>query len=109
MSDGLLILIGGPVISDSTASRPQLEEDASTGGIGRWQQGRDTLIGYFFVGDLFFSFFFFLNIVMLILQDVEELMGLAPEKILLKWMNFHLQKAGYKKTVTNFSSDVKVR
>ncbi|KAL5729770.1 Fimbrin-5 [Ranunculus cassubicifolius] len=40
-------------------------------------------------------------------QDVEELMGLAPEKILLKWMNFHLSKAGYKKPVTNFSSDVK--
>ncbi|KAI5674739.1 hypothetical protein M9H77_15103 [Catharanthus roseus] len=40
-------------------------------------------------------------------NDVEELMGLAPEKVLLKWMNFHLQKAGYKKTVTNFTSDVK--
>ncbi|CAA7023653.1 unnamed protein product [Microthlaspi erraticum] len=40
-------------------------------------------------------------------QDVEELMGLAPEKILLKWMNFHLKKAGYEKEVTNFSSDVK--
>ncbi|XP_022753076.1 fimbrin-1-like isoform X2 [Durio zibethinus] len=39
--------------------------------------------------------------------DVEELMGLAPEKVLLKWMNFHLNKAGYEKTVTNFSSDVK--
>lgn len=36
-------------------------------------------------------------------------MSLAPEKMLLKWMNFHLKKAGYKKTVTNFSSDVKVR
>lgn len=35
-------------------------------------------------------------------------MGLAPEKVLLKWMNFHLKKAGYKKEVTNFSSDVKV-
>lgn len=42
------------------------------------------------------------------LQDVEELMGLAPEKVLLKWMNFHLKKAGYKKPVTNFSSDLKV-
>lgn len=42
------------------------------------------------------------------LQDVEELLGLAPEKILLKWMNFHLKKAGYKKTVNNFSSDLKV-
>lgn len=36
-------------------------------------------------------------------------MGLAPEKLLLKWMNFHLKKAGYGKQVTNFSSDVKVR
>ncbi|XP_010532991.1 PREDICTED: fimbrin-5-like [Tarenaya hassleriana] len=40
-------------------------------------------------------------------KDVEELMGLAPEKVLLKWMNFHLKKAGYEKQVTNFSSDVK--
>ncbi|XP_024966739.1 fimbrin-1-like isoform X1 [Cynara cardunculus var. scolymus] len=40
-------------------------------------------------------------------NDVEELLGLAPEKILLKWMNFHLKKAGYKKPVTNFSSDLK--
>lgn len=40
-------------------------------------------------------------------SDVEELMGLAPEKILLRWMNFHLKKGGYKKTVTNFSSDIK--
>lgn len=41
-------------------------------------------------------------------QDVEELMSLPPEKILLRWMNFHLKKTEYKKTVTNFSSDVKV-
>lgn len=40
-------------------------------------------------------------------KDVEELMGLPPEKLLLKWMNFHLKKAGYEKQVTNFSSDVK--
>ncbi|TYH46449.1 hypothetical protein ES332_D11G336200v1 [Gossypium tomentosum] len=39
--------------------------------------------------------------------DIEELMALAPEKVLLKWMNFHLKKGGYEKTVTNFSSDVK--
>lgn len=43
------------------------------------------------------------------LQDVEELLGLSPEKVLLKWMNFHLKKVGYEKQVTNFSSDVKVR
>ncbi|XP_051134617.1 fimbrin-2 [Andrographis paniculata] len=41
-------------------------------------------------------------------KDVEELMSLAPEKILLRWMNFQLKKGGgYSKTVTNFSSDVK--
>ncbi|CAB4308515.1 unnamed protein product [Prunus armeniaca] len=34
-------------------------------------------------------------------------LSLPPEKVLLKWMNFHLQKAGYKKPVSNFSSDVK--
>ncbi|CAM8944621.1 unnamed protein product [Rhodiola kirilowii] len=39
--------------------------------------------------------------------DIEEFLGLAPEKILLKWMNFHLRRAGYKKTVKNFSSDLK--
>lgn len=40
-------------------------------------------------------------------KDVEELMSLPPEKILLRWMNFLLKKADYKKTVTNFSSDIK--
>ncbi|GJY51643.1 fimbrin-1-like protein [Tanacetum coccineum] len=40
-------------------------------------------------------------------QDIEDLMGLAPEKLLLKWMNFHLKKAGYEKLVTNFSPDLK--
>ncbi|XP_031106455.1 fimbrin-5-like [Ipomoea triloba] len=40
-------------------------------------------------------------------KDVEELMSLPPEKVLLKWMNFHLQKTGYQKQVTNFSSDLK--
>ncbi|CAL1381940.1 unnamed protein product [Linum trigynum] len=40
-------------------------------------------------------------------EEVEELRNLAPEKVLLKWMNFHLKKAGYTKQVTNFSSDVK--
>ncbi|TMW96489.1 hypothetical protein EJD97_007270 [Solanum chilense] len=40
-------------------------------------------------------------------KDVEELMNLPPEKILLRWMNFQLKKAGYNKIVTNFSSDIK--
>lgn len=33
---------------------------------------------------------------------------MPAEKILLRWMNFHLRKAGYKKIVSNFTSDVKV-
>ncbi|GAB2279838.1 fimbrin, variant 3 [Dionaea muscipula] len=40
-------------------------------------------------------------------DDIVELMALSPEKILLKWMNFHLKKGGYKKTLTNFSSDLR--
>ncbi|XP_047322167.1 fimbrin-5-like [Impatiens glandulifera] len=40
-------------------------------------------------------------------KDMEELMALPPEKVLLKWMNFQLKKAGYEKEVTNFSSDLK--
>lgn len=35
-------------------------------------------------------------------------MSLAPEKVLLKWMNFQLKKSGYTKEVTNFSTDLKV-
>jgi uncharacterized tellurite resistance protein B-like protein len=41
-------------------------------------------------------------------QDIDEVLSLSPEKMLLRWMNHHLKKAGYKKTVNNFSSDVKV-
>jgi hypothetical protein len=41
-------------------------------------------------------------------QDIDEVLSLSPEKMLLKWMNHHLKKVGYKKTVNNFSSDVKV-
>ncbi|KAK8689290.1 hypothetical protein V6N13_088012 [Hibiscus sabdariffa] len=40
-------------------------------------------------------------------NDIEELMGLSPEKLLLRWMNYHLTKGGYEKTVTNFYSDLK--
>ncbi|XP_028769698.1 fimbrin-2 [Neltuma alba] len=40
-------------------------------------------------------------------KDMEELMTLPPEKMLLRWMNFHLKKAGYTKIISNFSFDVK--
>ncbi|KAH9306637.1 hypothetical protein KI387_011041, partial [Taxus chinensis] len=41
------------------------------------------------------------------IEEVEELLHLPPEKVLLRWMNFHLKKGGYKKNVSNFSSDLK--
>ncbi|OVA06582.1 Calponin homology domain [Macleaya cordata] len=40
-------------------------------------------------------------------KDLEDLISLSPEKILLRWMNFQLSKSGFKKQITNFSSDVK--
>ncbi|OEL12528.1 Fimbrin-5 [Dichanthelium oligosanthes] len=40
-------------------------------------------------------------------KDIDEVLSLSPEKMLLRWMNHHLKKAGYKKTVNNFSTDVK--
>ncbi|XP_048545783.1 fimbrin-4-like [Triticum urartu] len=42
-------------------------------------------------------------------KDIDEVLSLSPEKLLLQWMNYHLKKAGYKKIVTNFSSDIKKR
>lgn len=33
---------------------------------------------------------------------------MPAEKVLLRWINFHLKRTGHKKTVSNFSSDVKV-
>ncbi|XP_024545636.1 fimbrin-1 [Selaginella moellendorffii] len=40
-------------------------------------------------------------------EDIEELLRLPAEKVLLKWVNYHLQKAGFSREITNFSSDLK--
>ncbi|KAE8776140.1 Fimbrin-like protein 2 [Hordeum vulgare] len=40
-------------------------------------------------------------------KDIDEVLSLSPEKLLLQWMNYHLKRVDYKKTVSNFSSDVK--
>eukprot|EP00246_Nothoceros_aenigmaticus_P009880 TRINITY_DN258_c0_g1_i1.p1 TRINITY_DN258_c0_g1~~TRINITY_DN258_c0_g1_i1.p1 ORF type:complete len:618 (+),score=124.56 TRINITY_DN258_c0_g1_i1:166-2019(+) len=40
-------------------------------------------------------------------EEIESLTRLTPEKVLLRWMNFHLRKAGYTRAITNFSADVK--
>ncbi|XP_018607802.2 plastin-3 [Scleropages formosus] len=39
-------------------------------------------------------------------ETLEDLMKLSPEELLLRWANFHLENAGYKK-INNFSSDIK--
>lgn len=44
-----------------------------------------------------------------LLMDGEELADLdklGPEKLLLRWMNYHLARAGYSKTVANFGKDI---
>ena len=39
-------------------------------------------------------------------EDLQAFMKLPPETILLRWFNYHLAKAGYAKTITNFGSDI---
>ncbi|KAI8811020.1 calponin homology domain-containing protein [Cladochytrium replicatum] len=40
-------------------------------------------------------------------ETLEEFLKLPTEQILLRWFNYHLKKAGWNRTVKNFSSDVK--
>lgn len=44
----------------------------------------------------------------LLLEDekIEDLMKLSPEAILLRWVNYHLERAGTARRVTNFQSDI---
>ncbi|TFK47526.1 hypothetical protein OE88DRAFT_1647682 [Heliocybe sulcata] len=40
-------------------------------------------------------------------ETVEDLLKLTPDQILLRWFNYHLKQAGWKRRVNNFSKDVK--
>ena len=40
-------------------------------------------------------------------EQLSDLLKLSPEEILLRWFNYHLEKAGYDKPIKNFSSDIK--
>jgi plastin-1 len=42
-------------------------------------------------------------------EDLAKFMKLPPESILLRWVNYHLGKAGSAKKLTNFSTDVMVK
>lgn len=39
-------------------------------------------------------------------EKIEDLMRLSPEAILLRWVNYHLERAGVAKRVNNFQSDI---
>jgi len=40
-------------------------------------------------------------------EDLTELMKLSPEEILLRWVNYQLEKAGSSRRIKNFSEDIK--
>ncbi|KAI1270242.1 calponin homology domain-containing protein [Xylariaceae sp. FL1019] len=40
-------------------------------------------------------------------ETLEQFLRLPPEQILLRWFNYQLKAAGWHRTVSNFSSDVK--
>ncbi|XP_072111129.1 plastin-1-like [Mobula birostris] len=39
-------------------------------------------------------------------EELEELLKISPEDLLLRWVNYHLERAGYGK-ISNFSEDIK--
>lgn len=40
-------------------------------------------------------------------ETIEDLLRLTPDQILLRWFNYHLKQANWKRRVSNFSKDVK--
>ena len=40
-------------------------------------------------------------------EDMNDLLGLPPEELLKRWVNYHLEKQEYPDRITNFSGDVK--
>lgn len=41
-------------------------------------------------------------------EEMSDLMKLSPENILLRWVNYHLERAGSQRRITNFTTDIKV-
>jgi hypothetical protein len=42
-------------------------------------------------------------------EDKAAFIKLSPEVILIRWLNYHLKKAGSKREASNFTSDLAVR
>ena len=40
-------------------------------------------------------------------EELEELLKLPPEKLLLRWFNYHLEQAGSSKRINNYGPDLK--
>lgn len=40
-------------------------------------------------------------------ETIEQFLKLSPEEILLRWLNYHLERAGNARRATNFGSDIK--
>ena len=40
-------------------------------------------------------------------EDINEMMKLSPEQLLLRWVNYQLEKAGSDRRIKNFSEDIK--
>jgi len=40
-------------------------------------------------------------------EELTDLLKLPPEELLMRWVNYHLQKSGSSRRISNFSSDVK--
>lgn len=40
-------------------------------------------------------------------ETLDDLMMLAPEQILIRWVNYHLKRAGCQRQICNFTSDIK--
>jgi len=40
-------------------------------------------------------------------EDIERFINVAPEVNLLRWFNFHLNRAGHRRQVNNFSGDIR--
>ena len=40
-------------------------------------------------------------------ESIEDLLKMGPEQILLRWVNYQLEKAGCTERVKNFSEDIK--
>ena len=40
-------------------------------------------------------------------EELSDLDALGPEKLLLRWVNYHLARGGYGHPINNFGSDIK--